>query len=109
MNNCTIFLSNGNEINAVLNGTTWYSSNEITEDAFENGLDNVSYITSDNEEIILGECNLIYRGYYEGEGWSFCLNPLTDIEKQENLIRQSISDISDAILEMSEIVYGEGE
>ena len=108
MEECTIFLSNGNELNARQSMTEWYSDTEITEDIFEDGLDDVSYVTPDGNEVRLGECGLIYHGYSEESGWSFCLYQLSTEEKNNKLIRQAISDVSDAILEMSEIVYGEG-
>lgn len=103
-----IVLSDGTEINAFLNAGTWETAEEVTEEIFDGKLDNVSYLTPEGDVIDLGECKFGLIGYSDSrEVWQFLLTPLTQEEKNANLIRQAISDVSDAILEMSEIVYGE--
>lgn len=106
MENYTIILSDGTEIPAYLNAGTWESSTEVSEDMFEGKLDDVSYTTPEGDTVELGECKFGLVGKHK-KIWQFLLTPLTQEEKNAELIRQAISDVSDAILEMSEIVYGE--
>lgn len=103
----TITLSDGTQITAFLNADTWEKSEEVTPEMFEGKLDNVSYETPDGT-VVLGECKFGLVGFEEDrQVWQFLLTPLTEEEKAAEVIRQAISDVSDAILEMSEIVYGE--
>lgn len=104
---CTITFGDGTTVNANRNGDVFRAKKKITEDFFtDETLKEVSYVMEDGEERDLGECNYNYWGLVDGM-YEFALSSLTPEEKAANLIRQAISDVSDAILEMSEIVYGE--
>ena len=100
-----IYLDDGTVVEANLNANTWESETERSQDVFEDNISNVSYKTPDDEIVELGECDLVWMSERDGI-WRFGLNPLAEEEKLRKLLNQAINDISDAVLEMSEIVYG---
>ncbi len=75
-----ITLSDGTILHANLNGNTWESPTEVTEDIFEGRLGHVTVEDEEGHIEDLGAVNLVYMGEHDGEWW-FGLNPLTEIEK----------------------------
>lgn len=103
-----IVLDDGTEVDAFLNASTWETAEEPDESMFEDNTENVSYRTPEGDTVDLGDCKFGMIGFSESrQVWQFLLTPLTADEKAAKIIQQAMSDISDAILEMSEIVYGE--
>lgn len=108
MENYIISLSDGSEIAANLNGSIWETSTEISDETFNNKTNNVSYTTPDGDVVELGECETVILGYIKNRKiWQFVISPISREYKIFREIQDAISDVSDAILEMSEIVYGE--
>ncbi len=104
---CTLTFGDGTQVQADRNGDTFKTKTKIEDDFFnDNTLSNVSYVMEDGEERELGTCKHNYWGLKDKK-YEFALSPLSQEEKAAKLIQQAISDVSDAILEMSEIVYGE--
>lgn len=104
---CTLTFGDGTQIQADRNGDIFRTKTKLTEDFFnDNKLSDVSYVMEDGDERDLGECRYDFWGLVDKK-YEFAVTPLTPEEKSAKLIRQAISDVSDAILEMSEIVYGE--
>ena len=100
-----IHLDDGTVIEATLNANTWESEEEIDPEVFEGNTTDVSYETDEDEIAELGDCNFVFMGEYDGK-WMFGLNPLTEEEITKKELNQTIDDLMDAILEMSEVVYG---
>lgn len=76
-----ILLDDGTEVEANLNMNTWESDTEPDDSAFVNNTGNVSYVTPDGDEVVLGECKYI-KGVQNTEGkYQFFLNPLTDADR----------------------------
>ena len=104
---CTLTFGDGTQIEADRNGDIFRTETKITEDFFsDDTLNNVSYVMEDGEEWHLGECRHTFWGLVD-EKYEFAVTSLSSEEKAAKIIQQAMSDISDAILEMSEIVYGE--
>lgn len=104
---CTITFGDGTQIQADRNGDIFRTKTKMTEEFFnDNTLSDVSYVMEDGEERDLGECRHTFWGLVDKK-YEFAITPLSPEEKATKLIQQAISDVSDAILEMSEIVYGE--
>lgn len=104
---CTITFGDGTQIQADRNGDIFRTKTKMTEEFFnDNILSEVSYVMEDGEERDFGECRYTFWGLVDKK-YEFAITPLTREEKSAKLIQQAISDVSDAILEMSEIVYGE--
>lgn len=104
---CTLTFGDGTQIQADRNGDIFRTKTKITEDFFsDDTLSDVSYVMEDGEERHLGECRYNYWGL-SNKKYEFAVTPLSSEEKTAKIMQQAMSDISDAILEMSEIVYGE--
>ena len=104
---CTMTFGDGTQLEADRNGDIFRTKKKITEDFFnDDTLKNVSYVMEDGEERNLGECKSSFWGLIDKK-YEFAVTSLTPEEKTAKIIQQAISDVSDAILEMSEIVYGE--
>ena len=107
MEEYVITLADGTEITATLNGGVYESEEEVTAETFEGNLDDVSY-ELDGQTVELGDCKGGFLCYEEDrEVYQFIIMPLTEEEKTAKAIQQAMNDITDAVLEMSEIIYGE--
>lgn len=105
---CTITFGDGTTLLADRNGDVFRTESEIDERFFtDERLSDVSVeMVHGADEIFLGECGYNFWGLVD-EMYEFALTRLTQEQKAAKIIQQAMSDISDAILEMSEIVYGE--
>lgn len=104
---CTLTFGDGTQIQADRNGDIFRTKAKMTEEFFnDDTLSNVSYVMEDGEERNLGECRHTFWGLVDKK-YEFAVTPLSSEEKAAKIMQQAMSDISDAILEMSEIVYGE--
>ena len=108
MEQVSITLKSGKKIEPLtINGSMYVSSTEVTrEDLSNEELAKVSIQeTLENEEVIetiLNDaiCDSIQHGTY---GWMFNLREKTELEK----LRAENEMLTECLLEMSEIIYGE--
>lgn len=102
-----IKLTDGTIIMAELNATTWETDDEISKDMFTD--ENLTTITIRDIESSEIEVYHNYRlgNIFELNGKSaFCLLPIPEEELEKQELNSTLDDITDAVLELSELVYG---
>lgn len=102
-----IKLTDGTIIMAELNASTWETDDDISEKMFTD--ENLTTILI--KDIDSGETETLHNyrlsNLFEFNGRNaFCINPIPESEIEKNELNVTINDITDAVLELSELVYG---